>query len=77
MVYKGDFTGYQAKSEAAHEAALAKFTADAKKADEQLTKIANQDDISAKEKGKKIEAIISGLPQNVRDEIEKAMKADD
>ena len=64
---------HQEASEAAHKAALAKFSADAKSADEKLTAIANNPALSAKAKGEEIEKILSGLPKNVREEIEKAM----
>ena len=71
--FKGELKKHQEASESAHKAAVAKFSADAKGADEKLSAIANNPALSAKEKGEKIEEIIKGLPKAVREEIEKAM----
>uniref|UniRef100_A0A914QPI6 SXP/RAL-2 family protein Ani s 5-like cation-binding domain-containing protein n=1 Tax=Panagrolaimus davidi TaxID=227884 RepID=A0A914QPI6_9BILA len=72
--FRDELKKYQETSEAAHKASIAKFTADAKSADEKLSAVANNPAFSAKEKGQKLEEIISKLPKNVQEEIEKAMK---
>lgn len=64
---------HEALSDAAHKAAVAKFSADAKAADEKLSAVADNPDFTAKEKGQKLEEIISKLPKKVQEEIEKAM----
>ena len=65
---------HQAAAESAHQAAVAKFSPAAKAADAKLAAIANNPSLSAQAKGQQIEAILNGLPANVRQEIEAAMQ---
>uniref|UniRef100_A0AC34FLH0 SXP/RAL-2 family protein Ani s 5-like cation-binding domain-containing protein n=1 Tax=Panagrolaimus sp. ES5 TaxID=591445 RepID=A0AC34FLH0_9BILA len=76
IAFKDELKKYEQTGEAAHKAAIEKFSADAKAADEKLSAIANNPAFSAKEKGQKLEEIISKLPKKVQEEIEKAMKED-
>uniref|UniRef100_A0A914XQ97 SXP/RAL-2 family protein Ani s 5-like cation-binding domain-containing protein n=1 Tax=Panagrolaimus superbus TaxID=310955 RepID=A0A914XQ97_9BILA len=76
IAFKDELKQFEQTGEAAHKAAIEKFSADAKAADEKLSAIANNPAFSAKEKGQKLEDIISKLPKKVQEEIEKAMKED-
>ncbi|KAK6055869.1 hypothetical protein COOONC_06625 [Cooperia oncophora] len=64
----------QAKSEAAHQAALNKFSPAAKAADAKLSAIANDQTKTNNAKAEEISALMASLPANVRTEIETAMK---
>ncbi|ETN68623.1 hypothetical protein NECAME_15720 [Necator americanus] len=64
----------QAQGEAAHQAAIAKFSAEAKAADAKLSAIANDRSKTNAQKGAEIDSVLKGLPPNVRTEIENAMK---
>ncbi|KAE9416315.1 hypothetical protein Angca_002453, partial [Angiostrongylus cantonensis] len=62
----------QAQGEAAHKAAVAKFSAEAKKADAQLTAIAGDPSKTNRQKGMEIQALLQSLSPRVRSEIEQA-----
>ena len=62
------------KAEEAHQAALAKFSPEAKEADAKLTAITTDPNLTAQEKHQKIGKLMNELPAKVRDEIIKAMK---
>ncbi|VDM59360.1 unnamed protein product [Angiostrongylus costaricensis] len=64
----------QAQGEAAHKAAVAKFSAEAKRADAQLTAIASHPSKTNRQKGMEIQALLASLPPGVRAEIEQAMR---
>ncbi|CAI4221434.1 unnamed protein product [Auanema sp. JU1783] len=64
----------QAKGEQAHQAALAKFSPAAKDADAKLSAIANNKGLTVQQKGQQIDALLTSLPANVRQEIEAAMQ---
>ncbi|EPB72254.1 hypothetical protein ANCCEY_08654 [Ancylostoma ceylanicum] len=72
--FEGEVKAAQQQGEQAHQAAVAKFSAAAKAADEKLTAIANDAGKTNAQKGAEIDAVLKALPQNVRDEIENAMK---
>ncbi|CEF59754.1 Domain of unknown function DUF148 domain-containing protein [Strongyloides ratti] len=61
-------------AEAAHNAALAKFSAEAKAADAKMSAIAANSALSPKQKGEQIESIMKSLSPSVKAEIEKAMQ---
>ncbi|KAK5979696.1 Surface-associated antigen 2 [Trichostrongylus colubriformis] len=64
----------QAQSEAAHQAAVAKFGPEAKAADAKLSAIAADPAKTNQQKAEEISNVLSSLPQAVRNEIETAMK---
>ncbi|KAJ1348913.1 hypothetical protein KIN20_004322 [Parelaphostrongylus tenuis] len=64
----------QAQGEAAHKAAIAKFSPEAKNADAQLTAIASHPNKTNRQKGEEIQALLMSLPARVRMEIEQAMR---
>ncbi|VDP43395.1 unnamed protein product [Heligmosomoides polygyrus] len=64
----------QAQGEAAHKAAIAKFSPAAKEADAKLTAIASDRTKTNAQKGVEIDKLLQSLPPNVRNEIETAMK---
>ncbi|KAE9553660.1 hypothetical protein FO519_003108 [Halicephalobus sp. NKZ332] len=72
--FKGELKQHQAAAEAAHKAAVAKFSPAAKAADAKLAAIAQNPSLSAQAKGQQIEALLGGLPANVRQEIQSAMQ---
>jgi len=72
--FKGDLKGQQTQAEAAHKAALDKFSPAAKEADSKLSAIANNPSLTAAQKGQQIEKLVKSLPANVRQEIEAAMQ---
>jgi hypothetical protein len=66
--------GHQSNAEKAHQAAVSKFSAEAKAADSKLSAIASDPSLSAGQKNQQIEAIVNGLSPAVRKEIESAMQ---
>ena len=64
----------KAKGEEAHNKAVEKLSDAAKEADKKLSEIAQQQGMAAQEKAKKITEFVNGLPPNVKEELEKAMK---
>ncbi|CAD6191759.1 unnamed protein product [Caenorhabditis auriculariae] len=60
----------QASAEAAHAAAVARFSPAAKKADADLSKISQDPSLGVQAKGQKIQAYLASLPPNVRQELE-------
>jgi len=72
--FKEELKKHQSNAETAHKAAIDKFSPEAKDADEKLSTIANDAKLTAQEKGQKIEQLLNGLPENVRQEIETAMQ---
>ncbi|VDK54900.1 unnamed protein product, partial [Cylicostephanus goldi] len=72
--FEKDIKSAQSEGEAAHQAAIAKFSPEAKEADAKLTAIANDKSKTNAQKGQEIDAILKGLPAGVRKEIEDAMK---
>uniref|UniRef100_A0A1I8AC39 DUF148 domain-containing protein n=1 Tax=Steinernema glaseri TaxID=37863 RepID=A0A1I8AC39_9BILA len=72
--FKNDIKQQQSQAEAAHKAALAKFSPAAKAADAKLSAVANNPSLTAEQKGQQIQQILGSLPANVRNEIEKAMQ---
>ncbi|CAI5443718.1 unnamed protein product [Caenorhabditis angaria] len=66
--------GNNAQAEAAHNAAIASFSPAAKKADADLTAIAQDQSLPVKAKGEKVQAYLAQLPANVRAELEKAQQ---
>uniref|UniRef100_A0A0N5C5R3 DUF148 domain-containing protein n=1 Tax=Strongyloides papillosus TaxID=174720 RepID=A0A0N5C5R3_STREA len=62
------------EAEAAHNAALTKFSAEAKAADAQMSAIAANSALSPQQKGQQIEAIMKALKPSVKAEIEQAMQ---
>lgn len=65
---------HAAEGEKAHQAALAKFSPEAKEVDAKLTAISNDKTLTAKQKQEKIEKVVSEVAPKVRDEIANAMK---
>ncbi|KAI1711989.1 OV-17 antigen [Ditylenchus destructor] len=61
-------------ADAAHKAAIDKFSPDAKAADEKLSAVATNSALTAEQKGREIEKIVNSLSPSVRQEIEKAMR---
>lgn len=74
ITFKSQVQKASADADIAHKAALAKFSPEAKKADQKLSAIAGDNALTAQQKGEKIEAIVKALPPKVREEIEKAMQ---
>uniref|UniRef100_A0A7E4ZQ98 ANIS5_cation-bd domain-containing protein n=1 Tax=Panagrellus redivivus TaxID=6233 RepID=A0A7E4ZQ98_PANRE len=74
VAFKAELKKHQAAAEAAHQAAVARFSADAKAADARLTAIANNPALTAAQKGAQIQAIMAALPTHVRQEIDTAMR---
>uniref|UniRef100_A0A0N4ZCP1 DUF148 domain-containing protein n=1 Tax=Parastrongyloides trichosuri TaxID=131310 RepID=A0A0N4ZCP1_PARTI len=62
------------EAEKAHQAALAKFSPEAKAADQKMSAIAANGALSPQQKGEQIDAIMKSLPPSVKSEIEKAMQ---
>lgn len=73
MEFQEERLRHQNASEAAHKAAYEKFSTEAKKADRELAEIATHDELTMREKFDKIQNILSGLPKEVRHEIESAL----
>ncbi|MFH4977688.1 hypothetical protein AB6A40_004397 [Gnathostoma spinigerum] len=59
----------------AHQKAYEKFSPEAKKIDRELTAIANNNQLTGQEKLKRFAEIMKNMPNSVREEIQKAMKA--
>uniref|UniRef100_A0A915EPK8 SXP/RAL-2 family protein Ani s 5-like cation-binding domain-containing protein n=1 Tax=Ditylenchus dipsaci TaxID=166011 RepID=A0A915EPK8_9BILA len=72
--FKTEMKQHHSAADAAHKAALEKFSPEAKAADEKLSAVATNPALTAEQKGKEIEKIVNGLPAGVRAEIEKAMQ---
>lgn len=64
----------QSQAEQAHQAAVAKFSPEAKQADAKLSSIASNPSLTAAQKNQQIESLVKSLPPNVRQEIEQAMQ---
>uniref|UniRef100_A0A914PMM8 SXP/RAL-2 family protein Ani s 5-like cation-binding domain-containing protein n=2 Tax=Panagrolaimus davidi TaxID=227884 RepID=A0A914PMM8_9BILA len=64
---------HQAAAEAAHQASIAKFSPEAKAADQRLSAVANNPTLTSQSKSQQIYQIMKSLPENVRQEIETAM----
>uniref|UniRef100_A0A914YCR3 SXP/RAL-2 family protein Ani s 5-like cation-binding domain-containing protein n=1 Tax=Panagrolaimus superbus TaxID=310955 RepID=A0A914YCR3_9BILA len=71
--FKEEMKKHQAAAEAAHQASIAKFSSEAKIADQRLSAVANNPSLSSQDKSRQIYQIMTSLPENVRQEIEKAM----
>ncbi|KAI6226193.1 Surface-associated antigen 2 [Aphelenchoides fujianensis] len=72
--FKNELKGHQDGAEKAHQAAIAKFSPEAKAADAKLSSIANDASKTSQQKNAEIEKFVSSLPANVRKEIEDAMQ---
>ncbi|KAI6184407.1 DUF148 domain-containing protein [Aphelenchoides bicaudatus] len=72
--FKNELKSHQENAERAHQAAVAKFSPEAKAADSKLAAIASNPTLTAQQKNMQIENFVKGLPQNVRQEIESAMQ---
>uniref|UniRef100_A0A0K0EH71 DUF148 domain-containing protein n=1 Tax=Strongyloides stercoralis TaxID=6248 RepID=A0A0K0EH71_STRER len=72
--FKAQMTQMNKEAEAAHNAALSKFSAEAKAADVKMSAIAANTALSPKQKGEQIEAVMKTLSPSVKAEIEKAMQ---
>uniref|UniRef100_A0A1I7YFZ4 DUF148 domain-containing protein n=1 Tax=Steinernema glaseri TaxID=37863 RepID=A0A1I7YFZ4_9BILA len=72
--FKAQIKQEQDQAEAAHKAALGKFSPAAKAADAKLSAVANNPTLGAEQKGEQIQKILESLPANVRTEIETAMQ---
>ncbi|CAI5443720.1 unnamed protein product [Caenorhabditis angaria] len=68
-------TGAKHQANAAHDAALAKFTPAARKADADLSAIAAQTNLPVREKGMKIQAYLNSLAPSVLKELQAAHEA--
>ena len=71
--FKEEMKKHQAAAEAAHQASIAKFSPEAKAADQRLSAVANNPTLTSQDKGQQIYQIMKSLPENVRQEIETAM----
>uniref|UniRef100_A0A0B6XZJ1 SXP/RAL-2 family protein Ani s 5-like cation-binding domain-containing protein n=1 Tax=Arion vulgaris TaxID=1028688 RepID=A0A0B6XZJ1_9EUPU len=72
--FKTQLSKMNGDAEAAHTAAVSKFSPEAKAADTKLAAIAANPALSPNQKGEQIETLMKGLPEKVRSEIEKAMQ---
>lgn len=73
--FKAELKKHQEVAEAAHKAAVAKFSPAAREADAKLAAIANDPSLTNSQKNLKIELFVSQLPATVRQEIEVAMRS--
>jgi len=64
--FKTELKNHQSNAEKAHQAAVSKFSPEAKAADAKLAEIASHPGLSAQQKNEQIETIVKGLPENVR-----------
>uniref|UniRef100_A0AC35FIU2 SXP/RAL-2 family protein Ani s 5-like cation-binding domain-containing protein n=1 Tax=Panagrolaimus sp. PS1159 TaxID=55785 RepID=A0AC35FIU2_9BILA len=71
--FKEEMKKHQAAAEAAHQASIAKFSPEAKAADQRLSAVANNPTLTSQSKSQQIYQIMKSLPENVRQEIETAM----
>ena len=71
--FKAELQKAQSAAEAAHQASVARFSPAAKAADEKLSAVANNPTLSAQQKGQQIYQLMSSLPDNVREEIQREM----
>ncbi|CAD5215753.1 unnamed protein product [Bursaphelenchus xylophilus] len=72
--FKSDLAKHQAQAEAAHKAAVSRFSSVAREADAKLSTIANNPSLTSAQKNAQIEKFVSQLPPAVRKEIESAMQ---
>jgi len=71
--FKTQMKEHHSVADAAHKAAVEKFSPEAKAADEKLSEIATHVGLTAEQKHKEIEKVVNSLSPTVRAEIEKAM----
>uniref|UniRef100_A0A914C4C8 SXP/RAL-2 family protein Ani s 5-like cation-binding domain-containing protein n=1 Tax=Acrobeloides nanus TaxID=290746 RepID=A0A914C4C8_9BILA len=72
--FKQEKNKQQEAAKAAHAAALANFSPEAKDADAKLSAIADNLSLTAQDKSQQIQQLLGSLPANVRQEIEASMQ---
>jgi len=72
--FKKDRSQQQEAAKKAHAAAVAQFSDAAKAADQKLTAIADNAQLTAQDKSQGIQKILSALPDEIRKEIETSMQ---
>jgi hypothetical protein len=66
--------GMRQKAEEAHKAAVAKFSPEAKVADQKIIEITSSSSLTAQQKHQQLDTLMNSLSPAVKDEIMKAMQ---